>query len=50
MCRIQFMLTMTYEFLLWICSTRWMDARVVTSMKCWIGIEMKMTEISGEEN
>ena len=24
------------------CSTRWMDERVVTSEKCWIGTEEKM--------
>ena len=28
-------------------SARCMDERVVTSMKCWIDIEEKMSEISG---
>ena len=28
----------------------WMDERVVTSEKCWIGIEEKMPEISREVN
>ena len=32
------------------CSTRWMDERVVTSEKCWIGTEEKMPEISREVN
>ena len=26
----------------------WVDERVVTSKKCWIGIEKKMPDISGE--
>ena len=29
---------------------RWMDERVVTSEKCWIGIEEKMPEVSREVN
>ena len=30
--------------------TKWMDERAVTSEKCWIGTEAKMSEISGEVN
>ena len=37
-------------FLRWMHSTRWTDERVVTSEKCWIGIEEKMPEISREVN
>ena len=37
--RSQVMMMTTYIFLRWIHSTRWMDDRVVTSEKCWIGIE-----------
>ena len=37
-----------YKFLLYMHSTKWMDERVVTSEKCWIGIEEKMPEISRE--
>ena len=48
--RSQVMLTTTYKFLRWIHSTRWMDERVVTSEKCWSGIEEKMREISREVN
>ena len=40
----------TYKFLRWMHSTRWMDERVVTSEKCWNGIEEKMPEISREVN
>ena len=40
----------TYKFLVWMLSTRWMDERVVTSEKCWGGIEEKMSEISREVN
>ena len=31
-------------------STRWMDERIVTSAKCWIGNEEKMPDISREVN
>ena len=44
------MLMTTYKLLRWMRSTRWMDERVVTSEKCWIGIEEKMPEISREVN
>ena len=40
----------TCKFLRWMYSTRWVVERVVTSKKCWIGIEKKMPEISGEVN
>ena len=40
----------TYKFLRWMHSARWMDERVVTSEKCWNGIEEKMPEISREVN
>ena len=49
LCRSQDML-MTYKFLRWMRSTRWMDERVVASEKCWIGIDEKMPEISREVN
>ena len=29
------MLKVTYKFLRWVQSTRWMDERVVASEKCW---------------
>ena len=48
LCRIQVMLTMTCEFLRRMSSTRWVDEKVDTSKKCWIGTEKKMPEISGE--
>ena len=41
-CRRQVMLMTTYKFPRWMHSTRWMHERVVTSEKCWIGIEEKM--------
>ena len=50
LCRSPVMLMTTYKFLRWMRSTRWMDERVVTSEKCWIGIEEKMLEISREVN
>ena len=40
----------TYKFLRWMHSTRRMDERVVTSEKCWNGLEEKMQEISKEVN
>ena len=40
----------TNKFLRWMHSTRWMDERVVTSEKCWSGIEEKIREISREVN
>ena len=46
LCRRQ----MTYKFLRWVCSTRWMDEGVGTSEKCWSGIIEKMPEISREMN
>ena len=48
--RMQVMSTMTYKFLRRMYSARWMDERVVTSEKCWVGIEEKMPEISREVN
>ena len=48
--RSQVTLMTTYKFLRWVHSTRWMDERVVTSEKCWNGIEEKMPEISREMN
>ena len=48
--RSQVMVMTTYKFLLWMRSTRWMDERVVTSEKCWNGIEERMPEISREVN
>ena len=42
---MQVMLMTTYKFMRWMQSTRWMDERVDTSEKCWIGIEEKMPEI-----
>ena len=50
LCRRQVMLTTTYKFLRWRHSMRWMDERVVTSEKCWNGIEEKMPGISREVN
>ena len=50
LCRRQVMLMTTYDFLRWMRSTRWMDERVVTSEKYWIGIEEKMPEIYRELN
>ena len=41
---------MTYKFLRWMHSTRRVDEEVVTSEKCWSGIEKKMPEISREVN
>ena len=49
-CTNQFMLSMTYKFVCWMYSMRWMDERVGTSKKCWICIEKKMPEISEEVN
>ena len=49
-CRSQVLLMTTCKFLRWMHSTRWLDERVVTSNKCWIGIEKKMPEISKELN
>ena len=46
LCRIQVMWATTNKFLRWMYSTRWMDEGVVTSKRCWIGIEKKMPEIS----
>ena len=40
-CRSQVLL-MTCKFLRWMHSTRWLDKRVVTSNKCWNGIEEKI--------
>ena len=40
----------TYKFLRWMHSMRWMDERVVTSERCWNGIEEKVPEISREVN
>ena len=34
------------NILRWMYSAIWMDESVVTSKKCWIGIERKMPEIS----
>ena len=48
LCRRQVMLMTTYKCLRWMHSMRWMDERVVTSEKCWNGIEEKMPEISRE--
>ena len=36
------------QILRWMHSSRWMDERVATSVKCWSGIEGKMPEISRE--
>ena len=50
LCRIQVMLTMTYKFLRWMYSLRWMDERVVTSKKCWIDInagDFRRSELDG---
>ena len=44
LCRSQVILMMTYKFLRWIHSTRWMDERVVTSEKCWNGIDGRSQE------
>ena len=49
-CRRQVILMTTCKFLRWVHSMRWMDERVVTSEKCWNGIEEKMPEISSEVN
>ena len=48
LCRIQVVLTTTFEFLRWMHSTRRMDEGVVTSEKCWSGIKEKMPEIAKE--
>ena len=50
LCRSQVMLMTTYKFLRWMQSTRRMDEGVVTSEKCWSGIEVKMPEILRELN
>ena len=50
LCKIQVMPMMKHKFLSWMCSTRWMDERVVTSRKCWLGIEKKIQEISRTVN
>ena len=50
LCRSQVMLMMTYKFLRWMHSTRRMDEEVVTSEKCWSGIEEKRLEMSREVN
>ena len=50
LCRSQVTLMTTCKFSRWMHSTRWMDERVVTSEKCWNGIEEKMPEISREVN
>ena len=50
LCRSLVMLMAKYKFLRWMRSTRWMDERVSTSEKCWIGIGEKMPEISGGVN
>ena len=44
LCRSQVMLMTTYKFLRWMHSTRWMNERVVQSVKCWMGIEEKMPD------
>ena len=49
LCRSQVMLMTTYKFLRWMPSTGRMDEEVVTSERCWSGIEM-MPEISREVN
>ena len=40
----------TDEFLRWIHCTIWMDERVVTSEKCWIGVEnlTRLNALEGE--
>ena len=48
LCRSPVMLMTTYKFQRWMRSPRWIDDRVVTSKKCWIGIEKKMPEIAGD--
>ena len=50
LCRSQVMLMTTYKFLRWMHSTRRMDEEVVTSEKCWSGIEEKISQISKELN
>ena len=50
LCRSQVMLMTMYKFLRWMHSTRRMDERVVTSEKCWSGIEEKMPEFARELN
>ena len=50
LCRTQVMLMMTYKFLRWMHYSRRVDEEVVTSEKCWSGIEDKMLEISREVN
>ena len=50
LCKTQVMWMMAYTFLRWMYDMTWNDERVVTSKKCWSGIE-KMPEISlGEFN
>ena len=39
------MMVVTYKFLRWMHSTRRMDEEVVTSEKCWSGIEEKRREL-----
>ena len=41
---------MTYKFLCWMYSMRWMDEGAVAPKKCWIGIEKMILEIPGEMN
>ena len=48
--RSQVMLMTTCKFLRWMHFMRWLDERVVTSEKCWSGIEEKMPETSREVN
>ena len=50
LCRSQVGLMTTFKFLRWMPSTRRMDERIVTSEKCWSGIEEKMSEISRKVN
>ena len=50
LCRSQVVLTTTCELLRWMHSTERMDERVVTSEKCWSGIDEKMPEIWRELN
>ena len=50
LCRSQILLMATCEFLRWMHSVGRMDEGVVSSEKCWSGIEEKMPEISKELN
>ena len=50
LCRSQVMLMTTYKFPRWMHSTRWMDERVVTSEKCWNGIEEDARDVKRIES